>query len=305
VDSAGANLADAWRCTVSPSLLHEALLQLFRDRPELSVQLLRDALGVRVPEYTTVTDGSADMSQIAPAEYRADHVLLARSGEKPVLGIVVEAQLARNDRKRFSWPLYAVDLRARLECPCCVLVITPNEDVARWASRPIDIGPGGCINVFVLGPKQVPEVRDLAQSRREPELAVLSAVAHSRSRSPGKAAELALAALYGCLGLDADRATFYADIIRAALNESARKALEALMESPKNREYQSEFVRKHFSAGRVEGKAEAVLAILEARGLSVSADERARIFASGNDAELDRWLRRAVTIGSAAELFAH
>jgi hypothetical protein len=55
--------------------------------------------------------------------------------------------------------------------------------------------------------------------------------------------------------------------------------------------------------GRAEGKAEGVLAILEARGIVVGARERTRIIASTDLVELDRWLRRAVTVESVSELF--
>ena len=45
---------------------------------------------------------SSDLSDLAPAEYRADLVVLLVDG-KPVLGIVVEVQLHRDDRKPFTW----------------------------------------------------------------------------------------------------------------------------------------------------------------------------------------------------------
>jgi len=35
-----------------PSQLHEALLLLFRNRPGLAPELLRDALHVELPQYT-------------------------------------------------------------------------------------------------------------------------------------------------------------------------------------------------------------------------------------------------------------
>ena len=57
--------------------------------------------------------------------------------------------------------------------------------------------------------------------------------------------------------------------------------------------------------GLAEGKAESVLAVLEARGLEVSAEQRDRISACHDVAELDRWLRRAVTVATVAELFSH
>ena len=66
-----------------------------------------------------------------------------------------------------------------------------------------------------------------------------------------------------------------------------------------------EGVRRGEARGKAEGKAEDVLAVLEARRLSVTADERARILDSKDIAELDRWLRKAVTVERVAELFSH
>jgi hypothetical protein len=124
-----------------PSQLHEALLLLFRNRPALAPELLRDALRIPLPAYTDVRIDSAELTDIQPAEYRADLVVLLLEGV-PVLGIVVEAQLSPDERKRFVWPVYAVNLRARLEAPVCVLVVTADEATARWAARPIDLGGG-------------------------------------------------------------------------------------------------------------------------------------------------------------------
>jgi hypothetical protein len=54
------------------SVLHEALVRLFRERPELAPELLRDALGMELPADSEVRVESADFTQIAPADYRAD-----------------------------------------------------------------------------------------------------------------------------------------------------------------------------------------------------------------------------------------
>ena len=59
-----------------PSQLHEALLQLFRNRPALAAELLRDALHMQIPTYTDVRIDSADLTDMQPAEYRADLVVL-------------------------------------------------------------------------------------------------------------------------------------------------------------------------------------------------------------------------------------
>ena len=53
--------------------------------------------------------------------------------------------------------------------------------------------------------------------------------------------------------------------------------------------------------GRAEGEAQALLAVLEARGLAVDDDTRARILACTDTARLHRWIKRAVTAPTAAD----
>jgi hypothetical protein len=55
--------------------------------------------------------------------------------------------------------------------------------------------------------------------------------------------------------------------------------------------------------GRVEAKASAILAVLEARQKAVSTEEREKIEGCTDLGVLDRWLRRAVTLHDTRELF--
>ncbi len=134
-----------------PSQLHEALLLLFRNRPTLAPELLRDALHVQLPAHTDVRLDSADLTDIQPAEYRADLVVLLLQ-DTPILGIVVEVQLSADERKRFVWPVYVANLRARLKCPVCLLVVTADDGVARWAAKSVEMGGGNEFTPLVLGP---------------------------------------------------------------------------------------------------------------------------------------------------------
>jgi hypothetical protein len=45
---------------------------------------------------------------------------------QPVLGIVVEVQLAQDSRKRYAWPVYAVGLRARMHA-CAVRSVSSSS----------------------------------------------------------------------------------------------------------------------------------------------------------------------------------
>lgn len=293
-----------------PSLLHEALLMLFRNRPELAPELLRDALHVPLPRYSEVRIASAELAELLPTEYRADLVVLLIDG-KPALGIVVEVQLRRDDQKRMSWPVYVVGLRARIECPTCLLVVTPSEAVATWAKTPIELGPGARLVPFVVGPSSVPIVTDSAEATRDPELAVLSAMAHGKG-DPSVATSIAKAALGGLerLDLDDERAMLYLDLIVHSLGDATRAALEALMRSG-TYQYQSDFAKKYFSEGMAKGLAEgvakgralAVLHVLRARNVATNEEQRERILGCGDVAVIERWLEHAVTVTSAEQLF--
>lgn len=54
---------------------------------------------------------------------------------------------------------------------------------------------------------------------------------------------------------------------------------------------------------RAEGRAESVIDVLEHRALPVSSSMRDRLLATHDEAQLQHWLRRALTIDSADELF--
>ena len=138
---------------------------LLRNRPELAPELLRDALHVPLPAYAEARIESAELTDVVPTEYRADLVVLLVDGT-PVLGIVVEVQLQKDDRKPFTWPVYVTNLRARLSCPTCVLVVTPVESVAAWARFAIDVGPGSTFAPLVVGPTAVPVVSDAGEAVR-------------------------------------------------------------------------------------------------------------------------------------------
>ena len=196
-----------------PSQLHEALIALFRNRPSLAPELLHNALDLELPNYTETRIDSAELNDVQPTEYRADLVVLLLDGN-PVLGIVVEVQLSPDERKRYVWPMYVAGLRARLECPVCLLVVTVDDAVARWAGKPVQLGGGNQFTPLVLGRSGVPEITDEAQAIADPELAVLSAMTHGYDHDAAKSAQIAVAAQIASLGLDADRSKLYCDLIR-------------------------------------------------------------------------------------------
>jgi hypothetical protein len=287
-----------------PSLRHESLLALFRNRPALAAELLEQGLGLTLPAHDDLRLESAELGEVAPVPYHADLVLQLWSRGTLVLGIVVEVQLRPDAGKRLTWPLYVASLRARLGCPCWLLVLSPDSTVARWCAEPIDLGhPGHTLTPLVLGPDAVPVLVSTDRARAAPELSVLSTMAHGAGPN---GLEVALAALGAAVGLDERRSGFYTDLVMASLDGAARRAMEDLM-STGSYEYQSEFARRYVAQGKAEGEAEGeakgVLVVLRARGLVVSPEVEDRVKRCTDIAQLDEWLRRAVVVTSAEEIF--
>lgn len=254
--------------------MHEALLLLFRNRPTLAPELLRDALGIDMPAYTEARIDSADLTDIQPAEYRADLVVLLIE-HAPVHAVIVEMQLSPDPRKPFVWPSYVTNLRSRLELEVCLLVVTADEATTRWASKPIHLGGGNWFTPVVLSPSGVPQIVDEAAARADPELAVLSAMAHGRDADSGKAAQIALAAQLASFGLDEDRSRLYFDLVMASLSEAARQELQSM--DPEKYEYQSEFAKRYVAQGKLEGRADMVIRQLTLRFGPLNKDVLTRI----------------------------
>jgi hypothetical protein len=152
---------------------------------------------------------------------------------------------------------------------------------------------------LVLGKAAVPVVTDLELARRQPEVAVLSAMAHGERSGEKGVFEALLAALEV---VDHDHAKMYADLVLAALPAAVRAHLEGFMATMTYR-YQSDFARRYYAEGKVEGKARAVLTFLDARGIEVPDSVREDIAGCTDLDQLDTWIRRAATADKVQDLF--
>jgi hypothetical protein len=286
-------------------MVHEILVDLFKSRPSLAAEILAEVLGISLPPYTEARLASADLTEIQPAEYRADVVVVLLDRDLPVRVIIVEVQLGVDLRKRLSWPAYVTVSRAIHGCPADLLVVAPEPAVAGWCAEPIEIGVRG----FVLHPPvlhrtAVPVVTDLGEAARRPELGVLSVLAHGETE---QGATIAAAVLPAIRGLDDDRVKLYYDLVYNSLNAAARRALEAMM---KGYEYQSDFAKKYVAQGRTEGLVEgltkgrteeaarALLTVLRVRGIAVPDAVRERILAQRDPERLESWLEKAAVAAS-------
>jgi len=287
------------------SMRHECLVDLFKNRPSLGAELLSEALGVALPSYTEARLISIDLTEIRPAEYRADVVVLLLDDDTPIWVLIIEVQLGVDPRKRFTWPDYTMGARAAHACPVGLLVVAPDPVVAAWCAEPIETGiPNFVLCPPVLGREATPIVTDPADAARRPELAVLSAMAHGQET---QGAAIAAAVLPAIRELDDEKARFYGDLVLSCLNDAARRALETMM---KDYEYQSDFAKKYVAQGRQEGRQEGrkegelnlLLRQLRARFGELPAATVARIEAA-DTAEIEQWGERVLSAMTLADVF--
>jgi hypothetical protein len=280
-------------------MAHEILVDLFKNRPSLAAEILVEVLGLSLPAYTEARLASIDLTEIQPAESRADVVVLLLEGAIAVRVLIVEVQLAVDPRKRLRLPAYVTVSRALHGCPAGLLVVAPDPIVAAWCAEPIETGvPGFVLCPPVLRRSDIPVVTDPAEAARRPELGVLSAMAHGETEL---GATIAGAVLPAIQGLDDERARFYYDLVYNSLNAAARRALEAMM---KGYEYQSDFAKKYVAQGRDQGHKEGeralLLRLLRTRFGELPADAVARV-EGAEIAVLERWGERVLSAKTLAE----
>lgn len=316
-----------------PTLEHNGLVDIFRQSPPLAPRLVEQLLHLPLPPHQKVTVADTTLDQMAPVELRADLVLELRdANDKRVLSILVEAQRAVDAAKRFSWPSYVVALRSRNLGPVILLVVTSEQSVAQWASQPIDLGLGlSTVRPLVLGPSVVPEVTDPVAAEADPDLSLLSALAHGNG--PHGLAVLA-AAVRPLLRLAEPRSLVYFRILQTILRDPMKKALENLvMEQVHDDSWDNlpPFLQKFFDQGEAKGKAEGeakgeargeakgeargeakgrleakredLLRLLSRLGIVLDEADRERVAACTDTAILDRWLDNILGAKSAADVF--
>jgi len=292
-----------------PSPWHDTVVQIFREEPGLAPRILRECAGADVPRGLPARIESPAFNDRPSTDFAADTVVISGAPRQPAHAAVVEAQQEKDEAKREQLPRYAAALWLLLRCHVDVLVICPHQATADWYARPIPTTlPEYTLYPRAIGPSQVPALTNPQLIADSPGLGALSVAMHGGRRT------VAEAFVAGLGLLTPDRAPAYYEHAYRMAPPAIRDILEDLMATTTWPVY-SPFAKEHFGRGKAEGlaegkaeglaegEAEAVLLVLQARGLNITGDERARVTSCTDLAQLKRWVTRAVTVAAAGELF--
>ena len=157
--------------------------------------------------------------------------------------VIAEAQSEPDPEKLWTWPHYTTTARARYRAPTTLVVIALSEPTAAWARVGVWMGGNGHFAPVVFGPS---EIRALPPGG--PAVEALRVIANSAAPD---AVDLAKVAVASASGMDDLAFGRYIDLILDALPALAANLLEAWMHE--RWEPQSNYIRRHWLAGRIEG----------------------------------------------------
>src|SRR5262249_19527301 len=152
--------------------------------------------------------------------------------------------------------------------------------------------PGSGFAPLCIGPPEIPAPQTVEAAKADLPRAALGTLLHLGDPDGAEVAYRTLRALYEERGLDMLIWMYY--LIRGIVGEERFAAIERLIMRDAQTHFipKTAFERENYSKGksdgRAEGKAEALLAVLAARGLAVTEDERSKLLACTDAAKLDR-----------------
>jgi len=289
-----------------PSALHEVLVEIFRDNPEMIVELLGDRIEALTRSGLEFELDQPNLSQLI--EIDSDLVLRVFGPDRELLcTLIIEVQLRIDRDKARAWAAYQAGTHRRIKCPTFVIVIAIDPVVARWAAGPFCTGQT-MFAPIVLGPGDVPLLGREIRGHATLPLTLLSGLAH-----PDHPDILSIGQTLWQLidQADSSNGDLYWDLFLDAVNDATKKALLMQLQ---NYRPQSDWGKRFYAEGRAAGLAEgrangladaveALALLLDARGFSLDAELRARVEGCSDRAQLHAWLRRAATAESLADVF--
>jgi len=301
-----------------PSVTHEAPIELIRQNPSLAVELLRARSDVKLPDDIAVSLGPTDLTEVVPAKFLADAVVVvsdAATGQ-PALVIIVEPQGRDDPTKEYSWPVYITAVRRHVQCRSAfLLVICPDPVEAAKCRRLISTGHPG----FDLLPLVIDPFDTSAIGADSPYLVVFAACMGAIDMAEEQGARTVLQAIRDTGASAADRKRMSTIILKLA-SDAARRRLEIMMTTM---EWKSDFIEGYVQEGLQKGmqqglqqgrelgleqgaaraKAEDILKVLDARKIEVTAEQRDQVTSCTDIAQLDQWFDRSLAAETGADVF--
>jgi hypothetical protein len=292
-----------------PGEAHELIVQAIQDEPLTAAWLMDLADNDRrFAVCTGAETRSTSVGSLGRTERRADvMVLLSFPNEQDRIAIV-EIQNEWKNEKHFRLPGYMTRAFEDHRLPVELVLVCPNDAVARKYRKGIRLGPDNTINVHAVGTSDLPEAIDAGQL---PTTGAAVVTAAYGKYPKGPEAELFISTLDRRLGtIEPGRAADYIKTLLTILEDEPARMLEELMRT-QTRPYHSEYsdrlraegLEQGIEQGKLEEARQILIELLEATQIGITAEQRQRIEAMSDRQQLIAWRTKFIASGSAADLF--
>jgi hypothetical protein len=288
---------------------HEIITKAIQDEPRTAAWLLDLAdHGRRAADCTQAETRSNSVGSSGPTERRADAVIRLSFPDEPDRIVICEVQNKWKEEKYYRLPGYMTRAFEDYRLPVELVLICPTDPLAARYSEGIRLGPRTTIAVHGLGPS---DFEALNGDAKPPSAAAAVVAAVVRRPPPESELDLFVSTLDGYLAtIDPGRAADYAKYLLVTLAEGPAALLEELMQT-KSRTYHSAYSDRLRAEGREEGREEGavqharstLVLMLEATQTGITPEQRGRIEACDDQQQLDAWIAKFITSGSATNLF--
>jgi hypothetical protein len=291
-----------------PGRRHEVLVVMLREQPELLSALVQKLTGRTLPSGLSPIDSTARF--VKTAEVRPDLLL---AGEKDWAIVEVQDKIDLDKQRR--WLLAVGVLFDQRRTLGDVFVITARRSVASWVRTAAHVrtANGTRLELTPVVLHVSPRTIDALLSEKTPSLAVIAAWAVSHRHGP-EARRVVERAIEVTEALPADLQEAQMSAILSVLDERMTAWLKEMSMdpakipmSPAAREILALWKQRDLNAtarGLAMGKREALITLLGARGLAPTAKERAAIAGCEDPAQIDRWIVKAATATTVAEVLS-
>jgi hypothetical protein len=300
-----------------PGEAHELIVQAVQDEP-LTAAWLMDLADKdrRVAVCTGAQTRSTSVGSLGRTERRADAVVSLSFPNEDDRIVIVEVQNEWKNEKHFRLPGYMTRAFEDHRLPIELVLVCPDDTVARNYRKGIQLGPDNTIMVHAVGMSDFPEAGD-AELLPTTAAAIVTAVF---GKAPnGRQAELFISTLDRRLGtIEPGRAADYITNLLTILEDEPARMLEELMRT-QTRPYHSEYsdrlraegieqgIEQGIEVGVEQGKVQqarrALVLVLEGTPAGLTNDERQRIERCADLELLDSWLVKASQQRSGEGLF--
>ncbi|MEV7857646.1 hypothetical protein AB0O86_02015 [Streptomyces hirsutus] len=286
---------------------HEALHRIFQEDPGLFARAVKGR-GILFDVPVTTCTLPTDLTETRPVERRGDTLLRMDTADNGSFVLAVESHGKQDPDKPASWAYYLSHLYAKYRMPPVLLVVCADRRTAAWAAQQVDIGPPQwpslTLRPLVLGPDDLPVINSPEEASRDIPLTVLSAALHRADPAADGILKALATALKGLLAEDESTAGLFIELTEQGLGKAPAADFWRYLMAADLSFFQSETAQSLRAEGRVEGRVEDILRLLQGRGIEVSEEDRERVTGCRDLDTLDVWFTRAITATSAAEVFA-